>query len=80
MRDRVGMTMTEGDLVGVADALEQTSAWSPDPEWSWQRIAVEGAAAARSSSDMRVRAACRACHERYRPTYKAQYRLRTFNK
>jgi hypothetical protein len=76
MRDRVGLTMTDGDMPAVADALERTATWSPDPAWDWQRIALAGAAAARSSEELQVRAACRACHERYRPIYKARYRPR----
>jgi hypothetical protein len=76
MRERVGVTMSDGDLKLVAEALERTATLSPDPDWGWQRIASEGAAAAHESNELRVRAACRACHEQYRPLYKAQYRLR----
>ena len=76
MREHVGLTMTEGDMTGVASALERTSSFSPDATWEWHRIASEGAAAARENDEGRVRAACRACHERYRPTYRTQFRDR----
>ena len=74
MRQHVGLTMTEGDMPGVSRALERTSTLSPDPAWDWRRIASEGAVAARENDESRVRAACRECHGRYRPTYRAQFR------
>jgi hypothetical protein len=74
MRDHVGQAMADEDFLVLASALDLVARATPDATWEWQRIARDAAAASRRQDWAQVRASCRECHERYRPTFKVRYR------
>jgi hypothetical protein len=69
------------DLKALAESLEKASGFAPDPKWNagdkgWQKIAKDGAAAAKAGDFNGAQAACKACHKAWRNEYKKTYRMR----
>jgi hypothetical protein len=66
------------DLPTLAAALEALRTFNPEPgEWQgWDRIAREGAEAARRGDLKRAKSACTRCHTEYRREYRERYATR----
>lgn len=71
--------MDAGDLKKVAASLEKLAGMAPDPKWnagadSWEKIAKDGAAAAKAGDAKATGQACKTCHKAFRKQYKAEHR------
>jgi hypothetical protein len=76
MRANMGPALANGDMPGLAKALDQAVAFSPDPSWAWAKIAKDGADAARKGDAAGAKASCKACHDAHKDKYKAQFRTK----
>jgi hypothetical protein len=77
MRANVAGPLAANDFDALADGLDRASRLAPDPAWAtWATAAAAGAAAAKKSDLPAVRASCKSCHDAWRNTYRAQYRMR----
>ena len=77
MRNKVAAPLAQREMAGLASALDRAGTMQPDKAWaSWGTFASAGAAAARRNDVEAVRAACKACHDAWRPAYRKDYRLR----
>jgi hypothetical protein len=80
MQDNMGAKMSDGKLDEVAASLDKVSTMSPDATWTdWPKFAKDGAAAARKGGDDGTRgakAACKACHDKYKNDYKTKFRTK----
>ena len=76
MKATAARTMVSGSpeaLVAVFDRIER---FDPPGYDGWKTIAGQGAAAARASNVDGCRVACKACHDRYRQSYRDRDRRR----
>lgn len=80
MQDNVGSKLADGKLTDVATSLDKVATISPDATWTdWAKFAKDGAAAARKGGDDGTRAtkaACKACHDKYKNDYKTKFRTK----
>ncbi len=80
MQDNMGSKMMEGDLAAVATSFDKVATMSPDASWGdWAKISKDGAAAARKGGDegtQGAKAACKACHDKYKTDYKQKFRTK----
>ncbi len=80
MQDNVGSKLSDGNLGAVATSLDKVATMSPDPTWTdWAKFAKDGAAAARKGGDdgtQAAKAACKACHDKYKNDYKTKFRTK----
>jgi hypothetical protein len=60
----------------LAGAFARAAGMSPSGGWSWRAIAQKGADAAKAGDVPGAKAQCKACHDAYKESYKAQYRAR----
>jgi hypothetical protein len=74
MKSNAGPAMSARDADAVAAAFDRIAAFAPPGYPSWASIAKDGAAAARAQELEAARAACRSCHEQYRPRYREERR------
>ena len=66
------------DLPTLAASLDVLRSFNPKPdEWlGWDRVAHEGAEAARRGDLKRVKGACTRCHTEYRREYRERFAAR----
>jgi hypothetical protein len=80
MQDNMGSKMMEGNLGAVATSFDKVATMSPDASWGdWAKISKDGAAAARKGGDegtQGAKAACKACHDKYKNEYKQKFRTK----
>lgn len=77
MRASVAAPLAKDDTDALAAGLEKASKLSPDPTWkSWEKFALDGAAAAKKGDLTNARAACKGCHDAWREPYRAKFRSR----
>ena len=78
MRVNVAVPVAKNDLPALAEALEKIRELNPRPKkWgNWDKIARDGAKAAREGKRRRAKSACGRCHGVYRRQYNAQFRHR----
>ncbi len=77
MRKNVASALASNDAASLSSALEKVAKLSPDPAWaSWVSAANSGAEAAKKGDIAGARAACKTCHDAWRTTYRAQFRMR----
>jgi hypothetical protein len=77
MRATLAAPLAENNTTALATGLEKAAALVPDRAWSsWVVLARSGAEAAKQGDIARARAACKGCHDAWRDTYRAKYRLR----
>jgi hypothetical protein len=77
MRKNVAAALAANDAAALSAALDKAAKLTPDPAWaSWSSAASSGAAAAKKGDIAGARAACKSCHDTWRATYKAQFRMR----
>ena len=80
MQDNMGSKMMDGNLGAVATSFDKVATISPDASWSdWAKISKDGAAAARKGGDegtQGAKAACKACHDKYKNDYKQKFRTK----
>jgi hypothetical protein len=78
MRNNLAVPYAKSDLSGLAKGLTQVVSFNPRPKkWgNWDKIASDGAAAARKGDKSRARLACTNCHKVYRRTYNFSHRQR----
>jgi hypothetical protein len=60
----------------LASAFSRAAGMSPNGGWSWRAISQKGADAAKAGDVPGAKAQCKACHDAYKESYKAQYRAR----
>ncbi len=80
MQDNMGSKMMDGNLDAVAASFDKVATMSPDPSWAdWSKVSKDGAAAARKGGDagtQGAKAACKACHDKYKNDYKQKFRTK----
>lgn len=81
MEDNVEAPFKAGDMDKVAAALEKASKLAPDPKWNegdtgWEKLAKQGAAAAKAGDKKALKASCKGCHKAHRKQYQKQHRTR----
>jgi hypothetical protein len=78
MREQVAAPLAKRDRERLAAGLERLRALNPEPDgWKhWDRIASDGARAAREGNDGGTLEACRRCHDVYRSRYNDRFRER----
>jgi hypothetical protein len=77
MRANVAAPLASNDGDQLAASLDRVARLVPDPAWSsWVAAAEAGSAAAKRGDTAAARVACRACHDAWRASYRAKYRLR----
>jgi len=79
MKTKMGPTLQQGDLAGLATLLDQVAGAVPDPSFDaadprWSKIAQDGAAAARANDTAGSRAACKSCHTAHQKRFKTDFR------
>jgi hypothetical protein len=79
MRANMGPAMAANDLPALAKALDHAAGFSPDPSWTWNKMAKDGAAAAQKGDLAAVKASCKTCHDAYKDKYKTQFREKAVN-
>lgn len=77
MRNKIAAPLAQKDMTALAAGLDRVGTMQPDQAWtSWGTFASAGASAARANDIVGVRAACKGCHDAWRPAYRKDYRLR----
>jgi cytochrome c5 len=81
MQDNMGSKMMDGNLDAVAASFDKVATMSPDPSWAadWSKMSKDGASAARKGGDVGTqgaKAACKACHDKYKNDYKQKFRTK----
>ncbi len=78
MRGRVAAPLAKRDWTRLAESLDRLPALNPQPGgWKhWERLAIEGARAARDGNDTKALRACTGCHDLYRTQYNELFRAR----
>jgi hypothetical protein len=77
MRKNVASALASNDAASLSVALEKAAKLAPDPAWAtWVSAASSGAEAAKKGDIAGARAACKSCHDTWRETYRAQFRMR----
>jgi len=79
MRANMGPALAGNDLPALAKVLDKTGGLSPDPSWEWGAIAKAGADAARKGDLAGAKTSCKTCHDKYKDSYKTQFRTKTVN-
>ena len=78
MRQHVAAPLAKRDFGALASSFEKVARLNPDAErfTHWERLANEGAAAARRQMLPKVTTSCSRCHELYRAKYNERHRAR----
>jgi hypothetical protein len=76
MRANMGTALAASDAPALSKALDHAASLSPDPSWTWAKIAKDGAAAAQKGDMAAAKASCKSCHDAYKDKYKTQFRGR----
>ncbi|WP_394838994.1 hypothetical protein LVJ94_19070 [Pendulispora rubella] len=79
MKGTLGAALAGNDLPALAKALDKSATFSPDPSWEWGTIAKAGADAARKGDVAGAKASCKACHDKYKDSYKSKFRTKAVN-
>lgn len=76
MRLGVAPADAANDGPALARALGRVARFAPDPSWSWEALANEGAAAAAAGDLARARRTCGECHRAYKAQWREHHRTR----
>lgn len=76
MRLGVAPADAANDGPALARALERVARFAPDPSWSWDALAKEGAAAAAAGDLAHARRTCGECHRAYKAQWREHHRTR----
>ncbi len=76
MRADISIATANEDKASLALALDRIAAVSPDPSWTWEKIAKEGADAARRGDLAEAKKSCGACHVPYKSEWRTRHRTR----
>src|SRR5690348_1098204 len=79
MRANMGTAAAAEDTAALAKALDKAATFSPDASWTWNKIAADGAAAAKKGDLAGAKASCKSCHDAYKDKYKTQFRAKPVN-
>jgi len=78
MREHVAAPLAKRDWRGLAMSLDRLQTLNPQPgAWKhWERLASEGARAARDANETKALQTCTSCHDLYRSQYNELFRQR----
>jgi len=79
MKGTLGAALAGNDLQALAKSLDKSASFSPDPSWEWAAIAKAGADAARKGDVAGAKASCKSCHDKYKDSYKSNFRTKAVN-